>query len=508
MRFVSVCAVLAAGCLAAFGAELNTVKAEDPSPSDAPGAWEEGGGRLTLKDAIHRALSGNPDLAAKRWEVEIGGAGITQAGLRPNPELTFELEDIRWERGPSQRTRTRSLSGGLGSGSLPALGWETESEPGAHSGFTESEITLSIAQVIELGGKRAKRIAAAEEAKQLDLWDYEALRADIIAETARAFVAVVAAQQRLILDDELLRLAEEVVRTFRVRVQAGQESPIEAAKADVALANTRIERDRAERDLQVARTRLAAMWGGESPHFVRAEGDLEALPALESVDGLRNRVNGNPDIARWMSELAAREAALALARANRVPDATVELGFRSAGLADTASTQYGIDSGGGFSASRSDSSFDSGRDNALQLGFSIPLPVLHRNQGDIAAAQFGVSQVSDSSRAAAVRVHRDLFAAHGDAASAFSEVGALREDVLPRSGEIFEKTQEGYRQGKFDYLDVLDAQRTLFDVRTAYLDALERGHLAVIALERLTGTALAQWDTASLHSTEETEHAE
>ena len=396
MRFMSVCAVLAIGCLTALGAENDSAGAEASSSPNSARRERENGVPLTLQEAIHRALAENPGLAAKRWDVEISGAEVTQAGLRPNPELSIEMEDIRWNRGPTQHTRSRSLAGGLGSGSLPTLGWESETESGSHSGLTEAEVTLSIAQLIELGGKRAKRVAEAEEAKQLALWDYEALRA---------------------------------------------------------------------------------------------------------------RVSSNPDIARWAAELAARKATLELARANRIPDATVELGLRSAGLADSAASHYGLGTDGGFSASRSKTSFDSGRDNALQLKFSIPLPIFHRNQGEIAAAQFSVSQIPDSNRAAAMRVHSDLAAAHEEAASAFSEVLALRKNVLPRSAEIFEKTQTGYRQGKFDYLDLLDSQRTLFEVRTAYLTALERGHLAVIALERLTGTALAQYNTASLHDMEETEDA-
>jgi cobalt-zinc-cadmium efflux system outer membrane protein len=507
MRFMSVCAVLAIGCLTALGAENDSAGAEASSSPNSARRERENGVPLTLQEAIHRALAENPGLAAKRWDVEISGAEVTQAGLRPNPELSIEMEDIRWNRGPTQHTRSRSLAGGLGSGSLPTLGWESETESGSHSGLTEAEVTLSIAQLIELGGKRAKRVAEAEEAKQLALWDYEALRADVIAETARAFVAVVAAQEQLALETDLLRLAEEMVRTFQLRVQAGQESPIEAAKADVALANQRIARERAERALEVVRTQLAAMWGEETPHFGPVEGDLEDLPDLPAFEALRARVSSNPDIARWAAELAARKATLELARANRIPDATVELGLRSAGLADSAASHYGLGTDGGFSASRSKTSFDSGRDNALQLKFSIPLPIFHRNQGEIAAAQFSVSQIPDSNRAAAMRVHSDLAAAHEEAASAFSEVLALRKNVLPRSAEIFEKTQTGYRQGKFDYLDLLDSQRTLFEVRTAYLTALERGHLAVIALERLTGTALAQYNTASLHDMEETEDA-
>lgn len=507
MRFVCTTALLAAWSLTTPGADMGPSEAEDRVAA-GPVSENSGDPAITLQEAILAVLAGNPGLAATRWDIEIGQAGVTQAGLRPNPELTLEIEDIRWSRGPSQRTRTRSLSGAIGSGSLPTLGWERETEPGARSGFTESELTLSIAQVIELGGKRAKRIAAAEEAKQLALWDYETLRADVVAGTARAFVAVLAAQEKLALEDDLERLADEVARTFRVREEAGQVSPIEAAKAEVALASTRLERERAAADLRVARIHLAAMWGDETPRFGEAAGHLDGLPALPAVDDLRMRLDDNPDIARWASELAARKAGLALERANRIPDATLELGWKSTGLAGSTATRYGFGSDGGFGLSRSASSFDSGRDNSVILGVSLPLPLFDRNQGGIAAAEFEVSKAADSSRATAVSVVRELQRAHEEAAVAQREIGFLERDILPQAADIYEKTQRGYRQGKFDYLDVLDAQRTLFEARTTYVDALERYHLAVIALERLTGTSLARWETAAFPRNEEIHHAE
>lgn len=507
MRIACVIAPLATWCLAALGADVSHSQTEGLAVSaiESGNSQETG---LTLREAILKALSRNPELATMRWDTEISDAGITQARLRPNPETALEIEDIRWSRAPSQRTRTRSLSGGIGSGSLPSLGWESETEPGARSGFTESEITLSIAQVIELGGKRAKRIALAEEEKQLALWDYEALRADVIEETARAFVAVLAAQEKLTLEDDLQGLADEVARTFHVRVEAGQVSPLEAAKADVALANTRIERERVAYALRTARIHLASMWGDKEPDFPVVVGHLEDLSALPDVDELQTRVTGNPDIARWAAEMAARKASLALARANRIPDATVELGLKSIGLADSTASRYGLDTGGGFGMSRSKSSFDAGRDNSLLLGFSIPIPIFDRNQGNIAAAAFEVSKASDSSRATAVAVHRDLLKAYEEARAAHAEIVSLRDTVLPQANEIFEKTQRGYRQGKLQYLDVLDAQRTLFEARTTYVDTLERYHLAVIAIERVTGTVLAQWPTASPEGNEETHDAE
>ena len=79
------------------------------------------------------------------------------------------------------------------------------------------------------------------------------------------------------------------------------------------------------------------------------------------------------------------------------------------------------------------------------------------------------------------------------AGGARDEAVALRETVLSRASETLEKTRIGYEQGKFGYLDVLDAQRAFFEIRSGYLDALEQYHLATIEIEQLTGRPLREW---------------
>jgi cobalt-zinc-cadmium efflux system outer membrane protein len=122
------------------------------------------------------AFARNPDLAAFSWEVRSGDARILQAGLIPNPELGVEFENFL--------------------GSEPSRKFET------------LESTLSISQLVELGGKRAARIRLASSGKEVSNWDYEAKRADVAAEVAKSFVEVLSAQGRLTLAEELDRLAK------------------------------------------------------------------------------------------------------------------------------------------------------------------------------------------------------------------------------------------------------------------------------------------------------------
>ena len=197
--------------------------------ADAPAmaSEESARGLLSLQDALALAMEQSPRLTAFQWDIRAADARILQAGLKPNPELSVEAEEVRWTSGPSRRTRTSGI------GKTPILSWEQEREQGTRSGFGESEVTVAVGQIIELGAKRARRVLVANREKDTLLWDYEIARADVLAETARAFVGALAAQQRLALLDELVRLAQEAANTTERRVTAGAASPLENNRAEV-----------------------------------------------------------------------------------------------------------------------------------------------------------------------------------------------------------------------------------------------------------------------------------
>jgi len=128
---------------------------------------------------------------------------------------------------------------------------------------------------------------------------------------------------------------------------------------------------------------------------------------------------------------------------------------------------------------------------ALVLSFSIPLPVVNRNQGAILEAQHRLAKAGEERRAAIVRVQAALAAAYATLTAAFAEATTLQEEIVPGARQVFEATSEGYRQGKFSLLDVLDAQRTLFEAQGQYIEALATYHKAVAEVERLIGGELA-----------------
>jgi cobalt-zinc-cadmium efflux system outer membrane protein len=353
-----------------------------------------------------------------------------QAALRPNPGLSVEAENF------AGRDDLR--------------------------GFDGAEYTAQLEQTLEIGGKRGKRMHVAETEKQLAGFDLAARRLDILAETTRRFVAVLGAQERLVMSKEALALAEEFVKAVATRVQAGKSSPMEEEKAGILLAEQKTGLDSAARDLHVARIRLSAMWGSVTPTFNQASGELSDIPSVPDLASLAGRMTANPDLARWAVELEQRKAVLDQEQAARAPDVTLACGLR----------QY----------SDSDS-------QAFVAGISIPLPLFDRNQAKIKEAALLVEKADQERRAAEVGGLAALAEAHQMFSAALTRVAGFKGDVIPRSKSVFEAVQKGYIEGKFSYLDVLDARRTFFEARAAYVEALVAGHRARVDVARLVGEA-------------------
>lgn len=385
-------------------------------------------GAITLRDALGAALRANPKLTAAAEGIRIGEARLLQAGLLPNPELKLEVEDLG------------------GSGDRQA--------------FETTQTTLRVSQLVELGGKRARRRALSGHERDAAAWDYEVQRVDVLAETARAFVTVLALQEQLALADEIIPLTAAAERAVDAQVHAGAGTPAETLRARIAAAQAEVERGQRARELAGARIALAASWGGTTPTFGRAAGDLAAIDPPPPLDALLARLDGNPDLVRWQSELAARSAALDLERARAIPDVTVGAGPR-----------YFSDNG----------------DVALVLELGVPLPVFDRNQGAVGEARARLAAAAAERRAATAALRANLGRDVEELRGAYEHVMALRRTVLPAAEAAVTSSKEAYRAGALRSFDVLDAQRTWFGLRVEYLRALAAYHLALIDVERLAG---------------------
>ncbi len=376
---------------------------------------------LTLEAAQALAASRSPLVSAAQREVDALASALQQAGAQRNPELSASVEDTQ------RATRTT---------------------------------TATIAWPLELGGKRAARIAAAERARELAQAELAQANGQLRADVARGFFEVLIAQERVALTSDSAGLARRGADVVAQRVAAGKVSPVDETRARVDQANAELEAKEAAAELRSARQSLAAMWNEPEPAFERARGDIEWLPPRATSTDLERELDASPALAGHRIETDRRRALVDVERSKSVPDVMVSVG-----------------------AKRDN---DLGRTQAI-LGISIPLPFFDRNQGAVVEASRRAEKAGDEQQAARIRLLKELQLASNQLALATASARTLKTSVLPAAQRAYEAAGKGFEAGKFAFADVIDAQRSLLQARARYLTALSNAHRAATAIDGLLG---------------------
>lgn len=392
---------------------------------------------LTLRDAVDLALRHNPELAAFSKEIRALEGATLQAGLLRNPELSVNVENV---------------------GNIQKLSGDINSQDSVAKEVVQQLTTIRIGQLIELGGKRAARVNAALLGEELAAKDYETRRVEMIARVANVFTEVLAAQERFRLAEETMQVAQNVVNTVTGRVQAGKVAPIEETRVKVGLSTTRIELEQAQRDLIAARKRLALLWNSSFPQFNKALGNLESLVAPPNFQMLEARVLDNPMALRAMKAIEQRKALLEVEKTRRIPNLTI-----NAGVVHHAQL-------GG---------------NTAVASVMVPLPLFDRNQGNLKEAYERVDKAVDEQAAMELRLKTELAQSYETMSAVWNEINILRDEVLPGAKNAFNVMRRGYELGKFGLLELLDAQRVLFQNQILYVRALANYQRLVNDIERL-----------------------
>ncbi|MBK6958318.1 MAG: TolC family protein [Nitrosomonas sp.] len=392
---------------------------------------------LTLRHAISLALLQNPELAAFSKEMRALEGVTLQAGLLRNPELSVNVENI---------------------GNIQKLSGDINAPESVVQEVVQQVTTIRIGQLIELGGKRAARVSAALLGEELAAMDYETRRVEIIARVANVFTEVLAAQERLRLAEETRQVAQNVVNSVTERVRGGKVAPIEETRVKVGLSTTRIEYEQAQRDLTSARKRLALLWDNSSPQFSKALGNLETLIAPPNLQMLEERVLSNPMAQRAMKNIEQRKALLEVEQTRRIPNLTVNAGV----------VNYALVGG-----------------NTAIASVMVPLPLFDRNQGNIKDAYQRVDKAMDEQAAMELRLKTELTQSYEAMSAAWNEINILRDEILPGAKSAFHVMRRGYELGKFGLLELLDAQRVLFQNQVLYVRALANYQRLVNEIERL-----------------------
>lgn len=321
----------------------------------------------------------------------------------------------------------------------------------------------SAAQVelpIERGDKRAARVDAAQRGRDVAVSDLSGRQLKVRAAVMAAFFDVLAAQELLALAKDSASLARRATDIAAKRVAAGKVSPVEETKARVAEAGVRVTLTQVQSELNNARRRLASLWGNPSPRFSEALGDVDFLPALPDPGVVQQRLRASPLIERAQLELERRKSLVNLEQSKTVQDFTVSVGLQRRE--------------------------ESQREQML-FGISVPIPLYNRNQGNLLEALRREDKARDELVATRIALASEAYQVIERVSARRQEVELLRNEVLPGAKSAYDAATIGFENGKFSFLEVLDAQRTFFSAKSQYLNALAALHRAMTDLEGILG---------------------
>lgn len=397
-----------------------------------------------LRQAVEFALSNNGELKALREEKGIREAGRIKAGLFPNPVL--ELDGT-----------TGELTG---------------------SKF-ENTLSVGISQEIPTMGKRGKRLAVA--GKEIESFDRQVDNSGrlLIEEVKTTFYDLLLAEKRVELAQRSIALNSQLLDITKQRFEVGDIPELEVNLASVEVARSQGRKVEAERELSPTKARLLALLGIPSSESATFSGNLEGNSYTKSLEDLKVlALKKRPDLKALEAEKAKGDAEVTLARAERIPNVTLGMGYQRENSA--------IDVSGEEIKSR---------DNLIGLKLSIPIPLFDRNQSGIMEAK--ARRASAENRALYARnvVERDVESAYAKLTAADKSLAIYEKDIIPQLEENLKLVQEAYRLGEVGILTVVEEQKKFFEVNDGYLTALYNRQVAFVKLESVVGGDLIMDNT-------------
>lgn len=379
---------------------------------------------LTLAEALAQARNQAPQLQSAEAALRVADANVRQSGLRPNPTLSVDAENV------------------MGSG--------------RYSGFGGGEKTVSLSMPLELGGKRGARMQVAQAERTVAGIGTRTAEADLTLQITEAFVALAASERYVAIAKAGYELAERAHHAARERVRAGKASPIEEQRANVLRINAEVRLGKAIRATELAQKTITRLTGIAMPLTIASRW-FEQIDHSEAVPPTGQRLA----IATAEAEVAAAEARVEAARRDRIPDVTLTAGMR----------RYGESS-----------------DKAAVLGLSVPLPLFNQGTAAVARSRAEYDRASATRRAVILEFEQSTARAEIEVADATAAARAANGPALAAAEEAARIARIGYAEGKFPQLELIEAERSLAETRQSSVDALAALHSARARLARLQGS--------------------
>ncbi|SUS03295.1 Outer membrane protein [uncultured Defluviicoccus sp.] len=363
---------------------------------------------LTLAEALSKARTTSPNVGIANAQVEAARARQRQAGAGINPELSYEVENF--------------------------------SGDGPYRGMDNAETTIGLSQTIELGGKREARSDTAGRQADAVAIRGQIARADLDLAVRERFAELSAAEERLGLAQASLERANRLLSMAQTLVDAGREPPLRVLRAQAAAAEAQAQLNIAMADTAAGQRALSVLWGGGNE-------TIDPIGPWEFQDpGEKGLASADQtlDYRLAKAEHDTAEAALRLEKANSWIDVTVDAGFRR---------------------------FEATGEQAFVAGVRVPIPIQNMNGGAIAAARADDRAAELQLTITLADVTRKLNDARSAFEAADARATALESAAVRQAEEALNLAQVGYEAGRFQLIDVLDAEEAFASIRNAVIEA-------------------------------------
>jgi cobalt-zinc-cadmium efflux system outer membrane protein len=388
---------------------------------------------MTLADIERLAMQNNPTLAQAESAIRAAQGRRRQAGLWPNPIGGYQGEEFAF-RAFSQKSE--------------------------HFAFIE--------QTIPLGGKLSKSQRIFErEIAQAEI-EASAQKQRVLNTVRMLYYEVLGAQQLVDLRTELAKIARDATKTTSELLNVGQADRPDYLESEIETQQVELDLESAKNNLRQVQQSLAAVVGTPGMEPARLAGTLEqGIPTLNQEALAATLMRESPEIKRARAEVERSQAVLARAKAERVPDLFLRGGIGY-------STEF-LESRTGPTGVRT------GPELNVQVG--ITLPIFNRNQGGIAAAQAEIVIAERELTRTELALRVRLALAFRDYNNAVDAVRRYRDVIVPRAERAYNLYLGSFRQMAASYPQVLISQRTMFQVREHYLNALVDLRQSAIQIE-------------------------
>lgn len=397
---------------------------------------------LSLDSLIRDVQANNPSLRAARIGADALGTRREQVASLPDPDVMVGYRPLGFDAA------------------------------------TDAFPSLRLQQAIPFPGKLALAGEAAGFAAQAAALQAEAFAEDLVLQTKLAYYDLYLVQQHDRHVQHFQRTLADFEEAAAVKYEVGQGAQQAILKAQLeknALARERLHLAEKRRTVIEALARLT-----NRPDLVARAGEVVVTPPevrIDSAQAADVALAERPEVAALQAEMEGADAEVALAKKAFLPDFTLEAGFMDMG------GMNGLTSLG----------------NRFMIGGGITIPLqTGRRRAALEEAKLRRSQLDAQYEALQTEIQTRINELNNRLREEARALALYENALIPQAEATLEATLSAYTTGRADFLDLLDAERMLFDVHVekertyaSYLEGaaeLER----VIGVETLSDPLLAQ----------------